>query len=346
MPGSGGRLADIIGVIMKTFIIAEAGSNHNGCLRTALDLIDAAVEAGCDAVKFQTFASDTLYSRFTPDFAGYKNIPSLMNKLEMPIHWLRTLKNHCDTSNIEFMSTPFDEAAVDALVELGVKRLKISGFEASDPRFVRYVARTKLPLIISISGDTLINRLIRVLSSVNASDDITFLHCNSAYPTPPEDCNLKTIEYLKEYGKKVGFSDHTVGHMAAFMSVAMGVSVIEKHFTLDRKMEGPDHKFAACPDRLKVLVSTVRRAEKLYGNISHTHTKSEKKFQFAKRSIVSRYGIKKGEVLYEHLLTTKRPCMQGQISATYWDTLFMGPHIATKDIPRDKPLTYEDIDDA
>ena len=146
----------------KTFIVAEAGANHDRKISQAFDLIDVAVDARADAVKFQTYSSDTLYSKYTPDFAGYSNIPKLIKDIELPRNWQKTLKSYCDDVGIEFMSTPFDEKAVDELYELGVKRFKISGFESTDPRFIKYVASTGLPLIISLGIGTTLDKLFKI----------------------------------------------------------------------------------------------------------------------------------------------------------------------------------------
>ncbi len=199
----------------KTFIIAEAGANHNRDWDMATQLITEAANAGADAVKFQTYSAETLYSRYTPDFAGYKNIPKLIKNIELPREWQRDLKLYCDDLGIEFMSTPFDERAVDELYNLGVKRLKIAGFEATDPRWVKYVASTGLPLIISLGTGANHNIITEVqqwilgpevmgdprihLGTFDFSNnpDVTYLHCNSAYPTPLSDINLGSITVFK-----------------------------------------------------------------------------------------------------------------------------------------------------
>ena len=186
---------------MKTFVIAEAGANHNKNFNQALKLIEIAKESGADAVKFQTYSSETLYSKNTPNFAGYHNINQLIKDIELPRDWQKSLKAHCDMMDIEFMSTPFDEKAVEELVDLGVKRLKIAGFEATDVRFLDIVASTKLPLIISAGiGCSLdfIGKIEEVCYS-RGCNDLTILHCNNAYPTPQKDINLSTIKDIKTY---------------------------------------------------------------------------------------------------------------------------------------------------
>ena len=199
----------------KTFIIAEAGSNHNRNFEQALKLIEVAKESGADAVKFQTFSSETVYSKYTPDFAGYKNLTKLVKDLELPRNWQKDLKSYCDDNDIEFMSTPFDERAVDELYDLGIKRFKIAGFECTDPRFVKYVASTGLPLIISLGIGTNLDTLFQIqrwildiddiedvrLGTYDFSNnpDITYLHCNNAYPTPFKDINLGTMLDMKNH---------------------------------------------------------------------------------------------------------------------------------------------------
>jgi len=182
---------------MNTFIIAEAGANHNRNFNQALSLIDVATNAGAHAVKFQTYSSETLYVKNVPNFAGYKNINQLIKDIELPREWQKDLKQYCDNKNIEFMSTPFDENAVDELINLGVKRLKIAGFEATDFRFVEMVASSKLPLIISLGIGfkyEWINKLLNITSKY--TDDITLLHCNNAYPTPMYEIDLGMIKKL------------------------------------------------------------------------------------------------------------------------------------------------------
>jgi len=305
---------------MKTFIIAEAGANHNKNFTQALKLIDIAKESGADAIKFQTYSSETLYSKNTPNFAGYKNINKLIKDIELPREWQKSLKQYCDEQNIEFMSTPFDEQAVDELVNLGVKRLKIAGFESTDPRFVEMVASTGLPIIMSIGIGFKWNYwglYIDIFEKYN--NDVTLLHCNNAYPTPPEDAFLDTIKSLQGLKKvnSIGFSDHTISPYTPSLAVAAGATVIEKHFTLDRKLPGPDHPFALEPDELKIMVEQIRYAEKCKGS-KNGFSSSEKSFKTAMRSIVAKKPIKKGEVFTIDNLTTKRPFLEGNVAALDW----------------------------
>lgn len=305
---------------MDTFVIAEAGANHNKDFNQALKLIDAAKESGASAVKFQTHSSETLYSKNTPDFAGYKNINKLIKDIELPREWQKSLKQYCDEEGIEFMSTPFDEQAVDELVSLGVKRLKIAGFEATDPRFVEMVASTKLPIIMSVGIGFKWNYFWLYKDIFEKyNNDVTLLHCNNAYPTPPEDVFLDTIKSMSYDPRyKIGFSDHTMSPYTPALAVAIGATVIEKHFTLNRNLPGPDHPFALEPDELKIMVEQIRYAEKCKGS-KNGFSPSEEKFKTAMRSIVAKKSIKKGETFTEKNLTTKRPFLKGNLAALEWN---------------------------
>jgi len=349
----------------KTFIIAEAGANHNRDWDMATQLIREASNAGADAVKFQTYSAETLYSRYTPDFAGYKDLTKLIKNIELPRHWQRDLKLYCDDIGIEFMSTPFDERAVDELYNLGVKRLKIAGFEATDPRWVKYVASTDLPLIISLGTGATHHTMTEVQQWIlgpevmgdprihlgtydfSINPDVTYLHCNSAYPTPLDDINLGNITVFKNLSKnhkwlkntKIGLSDHTTGILVPPLAVAMGATVIEKHYTLSRSLEGPDHPFAIEPNELKQMVSNIRDTERCLGIKNQIYTESEKEFSTARRSVVALSDIKKGEVLTEENITTKRPLLKNSIPAgKYYDIL--GTTV-TQDIKEDEILTED-----
>lgn len=338
---------------MSVFIIAEAGANHDRKIEQAFELVRIAKNSGANAVKFQTYSSETLYAKNTPDFAQYKNINKLIKDIELPREWQKDIKLFCDDQGIEFMSTPFDERAVDELYNIGVKRFKIAGFESTDPRIVKCVASTQLPLIITagIGCDIkMINRIIGWVLEENKTPDITFLHGNNAYPTPFEDINLgqiKKLLYFQGVGSyfksdfKVGLSDHTEGILAPPLAVAMGASAIEKHYTISRKLDGPDHKFAIEPEELHQMVKNIRIAERCIGEKSGTLTSSEENFRNATRSVVSKRTIGKGELLTEQNITTMRPCVDGSISATqYYNTLFKA---AARTIEKGTILSSEDV---
>lgn len=311
----------------KTFIIAEAGANHNKNKEQAFELIRVAKEAGADAVKFQTYSSDTLYSKNTPDFAGYKNINKLIKDIELPREWQKDLKLFCDDIDIEFMSTPFDEKAVEELISLGVKRLKISGFESTDPRFVRMVAKAGLPIIASAGiGSNLksVQNIINWVSLEQINPEITILHCNNAYPTPDDDINLNRIDSLiKQYPDiNFGLSDHTEGILAPALAVAKGATCIEKHYTISKRLPGPDHPFALEPESLKSMVRQIRIAEKMCSDSNKLLTPSEESFENAMRSVVALRDIREGELFTEKNITTKRPYIPGSIhSSKYYQIL-------------------------
>jgi sialic acid synthase SpsE len=304
----------------STFIIAEAGANHNRDFDQAKALIDVAVESKADAVKFQTYSSETLYSKYTPDFAGYTNISKLIRDIELPREWQADLKKYSDEMGIEFMSTPFDEEAVQQLVDLGVKRLKIAGFECTDPRFVTMVLSAGLPTIISLGIGSNFSTMYRIMEIANAKGvkDLTFLHCNNAYPTPAEDVNLDTIKQMAMDSRyKTGFSDHTRSLLTPALAVAAGATVIEKHYTLNRRLPGPDHPFALEPDELKLMVDYIRYAERCMGSKQeNVISSSEREFGKAMRSVVAIRDINSGEILTEENITTKRPFLTGSIPAT------------------------------
>ena len=322
---------------MKTFIIAEAGANHNRNFNQALKLIDIAKESGADAVKFQTYSSETLYSKNTPNFAGYHNINQLIKDIELPREWQKSLKTHCDMMDIEFMSTPFDKKAVNELVSLGVKRLKIAGFESTDLRFLDMVASTRLPLIISAGIGCSLDFIDKIIKTCNnkGCNDLTILHCNNAYPTPQKDVNLSTIKDIQAYypSVKVGLSDHTVNTLTPSLAVTMGARVIEKHFTISRKLPGPDHPFALEPKELKQMIDNIRLTEISLGRKKEQYTKSEINFSKARRSIVAKKNIKKGDLLDEVNITTKRPFLEGNVAASEWFSTL--GQIATKNYKPD-----------
>ena len=330
----------------RTFVIAEAGANHNRCIDQAKALIDAAVDAGADACKFQTYSSNTLYAKQTGDFAGYRNINQLIKDLELPRHWQKELKNYCDDAGIEFMSTPFDERAVDELLQIGVKRLKIAGFESTDPRFVRMVASAKLPIIVSAGIGNNLSSVSNTISWVKLEQqnpDITVLHCNNAYPTPDSDINLSNIDVLKKIyqGIKVGLSDHTTGIMAPILAVAKGATCVEKHFTLSRHLPGPDHPFALEPKELKDMVTQIRRAESMCSISDNKLTDSEKQFSNAMRSVVAKVDIASGTVLNEDLITTMRPLTEKSVPAyEYYNVI---GKILKKSIGKNELVNWEDI---
>ena len=336
---------------MKTFVIAEAGANHNRDWKIAKQLIYAAAAAGATAVKFQNYTSKNLYVSTTPDFGIYQNIPELISSIELPSNWCYDLKKICDDCDIEFMSTPFDEDAVELLYNIGVKRMKIASFEVSDKRLVKCIAETKLPVIFSAgikTGIEQVRETIDYIKSINSLADITVLHCNSSYPTPFEDINLgQMLKLVKNFNKEaeIGLSDHTIGILVPPIAVTHGASVIEKHFTISRQMKGPDHPFAIEPQELIEMCNSIKYAEKVMNVKSDNElTKSEKDNQmsFALRSIVSKVNIKAGEILSEENITTKRPYIEGNIPAAMYNDL-LGNFVVTSDIPADTMIQESQV---
>ena len=329
---------------MKTFIIAEAGANHNRNFKQALSLIDTAVESGADACKFQTYSSETLYSKNTPNFAGYNNINKLIKDIELPREWQKDLKQYCDENEIEFMSTPFDEKAVDELVNLGVKRLKIAGFESTDFRFVDMVASSKLPLVISLGIGFKMNYLGKIFEIANKhGNELSFMYCNNAYPTPIEDAGIGIVRQLSQDTRyKWGLSDHTESPFTPALAVAAGATIIEKHFTLSKKLPGPDHPFALEPNELKQMVYNVRFAESsIQKQSSDEISTSEQAFTKAMRSVVTKIDLKKGDILTKDNITTKRPFLENSIPAMDFENIIGYP--IDKDVIADTPLLQSDV---
>jgi sialic acid synthase SpsE len=334
---------------MKTFIIAEAGANHDKNFDQAIKLIDIAKESGADACKFQTYSSETLYTKNTPDFAGYRNINQLIKDIELPREWQIDLKKYGDDSGMEFMSTPFDEQAIYELLDIGVKRFKISGFESTDFRFVEMVASAKLPIIISMGIGFPLEYIGKLYSATEKYEtEITLLHCNNAYPTPIEDIRLGTLNDIKyemrNYPriKQMGLSDHTMSTRTPAIAVAMGASVIEKHFTLDRSLDGPDHPFALEPYELTEMVSLIRETEVMMKTQESLYSKSETQFKHARRSVVSKVPLKVGDILTRDKITTKRPYFENNIPAGDFE-LVIGKKILTN-VNEDVSLTLDMVD--
>lgn len=302
-------------------IIAEAGVNHNGSVTIAKQLIDKAVEAGVDIIKFQTFKSEKLVSKSARQ-AEYqkKNIGStaddsqlnMLKKLELSEHDHEVLINYCHEKGIKFFSTAFDMESLDYLHSLKMGMWKIPSGEVTNFPYLRKIASYQEPVILSTGMCDLedVRAAIEVLLKFGVKkDQITVLHCNTEYPTPFEDVNLKAmLEISDKFGVKAGYSDHTNGIEVPIAAVALGAQVIEKHFTLDKNMEGPDHKASLEPAELKAMVMAIRNIEKALGDGHKVITESERKnMAIARKSIVAACQIKKGEMLTENNITVKRP---------------------------------------
>ncbi|MCQ2230336.1 MAG: N-acetylneuraminate synthase [Paludibacteraceae bacterium] len=301
-------------------VIAEAGVNHNGSLILAKQLVDKAVEAGVDIVKFQTFKSELLVSKVAKQ-AEYqqRNIGkkdegqlAMLKKLELSQQDHEELIAYCEEKGIRFFSTAFDMDSIDYLHSLNMGLWKIPSGEVTNYPYLRKIAQYREPVILSTGMCELsdIEAAVKVLLSFGVKrEDITILHCNTEYPTPFQDVNLRAmLEIGERFGVQVGYSDHTKGVEVPIAAVALGATVIEKHFTLDKNMEGPDHKASLEPGELKAMVEAIRNIEQALGTGHKTVSTSERKnIEIARKSIVAARPIKMGEVLTEENITVKRP---------------------------------------
>lgn len=301
----------------KVFIIAEAGVNHNGNIDIAKKLIDIASEAGADAVKFQSYKTDKIISRHAPK-AEYQKKRSdiresqyeMIKKLELNKDMHVKLLDYCRYRNILFLSSPFDIESIKLLDEIGLEMFKIPSGEITNLPYLREIGKLKKKIIISTGMSTLgeIEATLNILTS-QGTKDITVLHCNTEYPTQMEDVNLRSIRTIKEAFKvEVGYSDHTSGIEVPIAAVAMGAKVIEKHFTLDKNMEGPDHIASLEAHELRGMVKAIRNIEIALGDGIKKPSESElRNIEVVRKSIVAKCNIKRGEVFSEKNLTTKRP---------------------------------------
>lgn len=301
---------------MSVYIIAEAGVNHNGSFELACKLVDAAKAAGVDCIKFQTFKSKNLVSR-TAQKAEYQKVTTgdssqqdMLKKLELSYDEFIVLKEYCDKVGITFLSTPFDFDSLDFLNSIDMPFWKIPSGEVTNLPYLLALAKTGKPVVMStgMCEMTEIEAAINALKD-NGTKEIKLLHCNTEYPTPYEDVNLKAMQTMRDaFGLEVGYSDHTKGIEVPVAAVALGATVIEKHFTLDRNMEGPDHKASLEPGELAAMVSSIRHIEKALGTGDKTPSPSEQKnITVARKSIVAKKNIKAGDDLTVENVTVKRP---------------------------------------
>ncbi len=298
-------------------IIAEAGVNYNGRLDLAFRMVDEAKKAGADIVKFQTGVPEKVMSRYA-EKAEYQKVTTgagesqldMVRKLMLKFEEFIPLKQYCEKAGIRFLSTPFDLSSAAFLEELGCDLWKIPSGEITNLPYLIQIAQTGKPIILSTGMSTLeeVGAALKVLKE-NGAGEVTLLHCTTEYPAPYQDVNLRAMNTLREtFGCRVGYSDHTPGIEIPVAAVAMGATVIEKHFTLDRNMEGPDHKASLEPDELRAMVQAIRHVEKAMGTGIKEPSASEKKnMAIARKSIVALRDIRKGEVLSAENITTKRP---------------------------------------
>ncbi|AFU20237.1 MULTISPECIES: N-acetylneuraminate synthase [Actinobacillus] len=316
----------------KVFIVAEIGCNHNGDPALAKKMVDVAKECGVDAVKFQTFKADKLISKYAPK-AEYQKVTTgtadsqleMTRKLELPYDEFVKLEAYARSLGLEVFSTPFDFESIDFLAGQQQKVWKIPSGELTNLPYLEKIARLPIEgktIVISTGMATIeeTKQSLKVLEDNGmAKKDITILHCNTEYPTPYEDVNLNAFHQLKqEFGEySLGFSDHSAGYFAGLAAVPYGITFIEKHFTLDKNFEGPDHKASVTPEELKLLCEGIRAVEKSLGSSEKIVTNSEAKNKIvARKSIIAARPIKKGEIFTTDNITTKRP--GNGISPMFW----------------------------
>ena len=333
------------------YIIAEIGSNHNGDMELARRMIDSAKECGCDAVKFQSWTPESLISREeydrnqTYDDSPKKHFGSLREMVER--YYLRKeqhyeLKEYCSSVGIDFCSTPFSPDEVDLLVDLRAPFIKVASMDVNNLRLLECIGRSNLPVVLSTGMSTLaeIETAIKIVENTG-NKDIVLLHCISIYPPKYEEINLRNIIMLREaFGYPAGFSDHTIGFSIPLASVVLGSVLIEKHFTIDKNLPGWDHEISADPEEMKVIVSESKNIVDSLGSYSRiVYRNEEKKKKKFRRSIVSARDLKKGEVLKETDLTTKRP---GTGIAPDKISYIIG-HTLKCDLPKDELMKWEHV---
>jgi N,N'-diacetyllegionaminate synthase len=302
---------------VSVYIIAEAGVNHNGNLQLAKTMVDRAKEAGADCIKFQTFVTNNLVSKFANKAEYQKKTTGssesqydMLAKLELSFAEFRVLSQYCTSKEIEFLSTAFDLESLDFLKTLEMARWKVPSGDITNLPYLMRIALLHQPVILSTGMSTMeeIRKAVHILKN-NGSGDITVLHCTTEYPAPYEDVHLKAmLEIARELELPVGYSDHTRGIEIPIAAVAMGAKIIEKHFTLDKSMEGPDHQSSLEPDEFKAMADAIRHVETALGADEKKPSPSEiKNIAVARKSIVAKCFIKKGETLTEENLAVKRP---------------------------------------
>ncbi|MEL7001533.1 MAG: N-acetylneuraminate synthase [Bacteroidota bacterium] len=305
----------------RVIIIAEAGVNHNGELSNAKKLIDVAAQAGADFVKFQTFKADKISSKEAKKAAyqsrnlndGDDTQYAMLKKLEMPESWYGDLIQYSKDAGIDFLSTGFDEESIDFLETLGPEFYKVPSGEITNKPYLQHIASKGKPVVLSTGMADIqeINEAVEVLEQGGLrKEDLVVLHCNTEYPTPMQDVNLKAMHHIRqELGVKIGYSDHTLGIEVPIAAVALGASVIEKHFTLDRDLPGPDHKASLEPNELKAMVQAIRNIEQA---ISGTGIKDASPSEIpnkpiARKSIHLSNNIESGDIITQDKLIMKRP---------------------------------------
>jgi N,N'-diacetyllegionaminate synthase len=329
---------------MSVFIIAEAGVNHNGSVDLAKKLIDVASTSGADAVKFQTFKAENLVVKNTQKAKYQKQTTDasesqfdMIKKLELDVDTHKELIAYCQEKNIMFLSTPFDNESINLLSDLGLQIFKIPSGEITNLPYLRRIGSLDKRVILSTGMSNLkeVEAALNILINAGTSkDNITVLHANTMYPTPMKDVNLNAMLTIQnEFGVSIGYSDHTLGIEVDIAAVAMGASVIEKHFTLNKKMDGPDHKASLEPEELKAMVGAIRNIEKALGSCEKKPSLSETvNIDVVRKSIIAKKNINKGDILDENNLCVKRPGRG--VSPMKWDEVI--GTISSKDYNADE----------
>lgn len=333
------------------YVIAEVGSNHNRDLDTALRLIEFAAEAGADAVKFQTYTAEGLYSTKTPTMSYLENdglvnegetVWDLIKKIEIPWEWHEQLAEKAAEVGIDFLSTPFEEAAVDVLESVGVPAYKIASYEVNHLPLLERCAKTGKPLLVS-TGMASLGDIERTLDTINGAgaDEVLLMHCAINYPPKFEDLNLRAIETMQQaFQVPVGWSDHTMGHTADVVAVALGACAVEKHFTLSRDQEGPDHPFAVEPDELVAMVDAIRETEASLGSPVKRVTEAESEmYRLGRRSLVASRHLSAGHTIGRDDIAVKRP---GYGIPVHEMDIVVG-RTTDRDVEADEVLQWEDL---
>jgi sialic acid synthase SpsE len=340
-----------VGLGQPAYVIAEAGANHNRDLDTAFRLIEVAAEAGADAVKFQTYRAEGLYSQNTPTMTYLKEdglidegetVWDLIKKIELPWEWHDELAVKAAEVGLDFLSTPFEEAAVDVLEEIGVPAYKIASYEINHLPLIERCAKTGKPLLLSTGMASLgdIERALDTVGGAGASQ-IMLMHCAINYPPRFEDVNLRAIGTMRSaFQVPIGWSDHTMGHTTDVVATTLGACAVEKHYTLDREMEGPDHSFAAEPDELAAMVTAMREAEASLGSSVKRATEAESEmYRLGRRSLVTARGLSEGHEIQRDDIAIKRP----GFGIPVHDLDFVVGQVAARDLEADDILKWEDV---
>ncbi|MCH5231113.1 MAG: N-acetylneuraminate synthase [Muribaculaceae bacterium] len=331
-------------------IIAEAGVNHNGSLSTAKRMVDAAVAAGADYIKFQTFHAHSLVTAlceaadYQKENAGASSQKDMLKNLELTFEEFKDLKRYCDEKGIGFLSTAFDEDSIDFIASLNPDYMKVPSGEITNLPFLRKMASTKIPVIISTGMSTPeeIGKALKPFQKEGyRNDDVILLHCTTQYPTPMEDVNLRAMNTVSgNFGHPAGYSDHTLGIEVPIAAATLGAVVVEKHFTLDRTMEGPDHKASLEPDELSAMVTAIRNIEKALGHgVKEVKESESRNIIAARRSIVAKRHISAGQVITEDDICCKRPATG--LTPMLWDKV-----VGSKAIRDFQPDEFIEIDES